>query len=139
MTSLIIRIDMGAHGRLGPGKLLLLQKINELGSISAAGRAMNMSYRQAWMLVDQINHAFKEPLVASHIGGKSGGGAHLTDFGKLVLTHCNVLVAELRKAAQPHLEFIEAVLNRSDALPAPAQALPAPETDRKPAKRKTPA
>ncbi len=135
MTNLIVRIDLGVHGRLGPGKLMLLQKIDELGSISAAGRAMNMSYRQAWMLVDQVNHAFQEPVVASHIGGKAGGGAHLTEFGKLVLTHCNVLIGAVKKSAQPHLEFIEAMLNRDG--PPPTVALPPPVPDTKSGKKKT--
>ena len=134
MTSLIVRIDLGPHGRLGPGKLHLLQKIDELGSISAAGRAMKMSYRQAWSLVDQLNHAFQEPVVESHPGGKSGGGARLTYFGRLLLTHCNALIGNARKTAQPHLEFIDAVLSRNDP-PPPAAA----ETPRKAVKRKTPA
>ena len=122
MTNLIVRIDLGVHGRLGPGKLQLLQKIDDLGSISAAGRAMKMSYRQAWALVDQLNHAFKEPVVASQTGGKSGGGAHLTDFGKLLLTHCNALIGNAKKTAQPHLEFIDAVLSK-DTPPASLEAM----------------
>lgn len=119
MTNLIVRIDLGSHGRLGPGKLQLLQKIDELGSISAAGRAMKMSYRQAWALIDQLNHAFKEPVVHSQTGGKAGGGAHLTDFGKLLLTHCNAMIVNAKKTAQPHLEFIDALLQR-EAAPEPA-------------------
>lgn len=115
MTSLIVRIDLGVHGRLGPGKLQLLQKIDDLGSISAAGRAMKMSYRQAWALVDQLNQAFKEPVVVSQTGGKSGGGAHLTEFGKLLLTHCNAMIANAKKTAQPHVEFLEAVLKHDGA------------------------
>ncbi|MGL4398120.1 MAG: winged helix-turn-helix domain-containing protein [Hyphomicrobium sp.] len=122
MTSLIVRIDLGTRGRLGPGKLQLLQKIEELGSISAAGRAMKMSYRQAWALVDQLNHAFQEPVVISKMGGKSGGGAHLTDFGKLLLTHCNAVIGNARKSAQPHLEFIDALLSRDAAPPPPVAA-----------------
>lgn len=118
MTNLIVRIDLGTHGRLGPGKLQLLQKIDETGSISAAGRAMKMSYRQAWALVDQLNHAFKDPVVVSQTGGKSGGGAHLTDFGKLLVTHCNAMIGNAKKTAQPHLEFIDAVLSRDAASPA---------------------
>lgn len=110
MANLIVRIDLGSHGRLGPGKLQLLQKIDELGSISAAGRSMKMSYRQAWALIDQLNRAFQEPVVHSQTGGKSGGGAHLTDFGRLLVTHCNALMANARKNAQPHLDFLEAVL-----------------------------
>lgn len=111
MANLIVRIDLGSHGRLGPGKLQLLQKIDELGSISAAGRSMKMSYRQAWALIDQLNHAFKEPVVHSQTGGKSGGGAQLTEFGKLLVSHCNALIGNARKISQPHLDFLDAVLN----------------------------
>ena len=114
MTNLIVRIDLGPHGRLGTGKLTLMSKIDELGSISAAGRAMKMSYRQAWALVDQLNSSFQEPVVISQTGGKSGGGAHLTDFGKLLLSHCNAVIGNARKAAQPHMSFIDAVLKRAD-------------------------
>ncbi len=114
MTNLIVRIDLGPHGRLGAGKLTLMSKIDELGSISAAGRAMKMSYRQAWALVDQLNTSFQEPVVVSQTGGKSGGGAHLTDFGKLLLNHCNAVIGNARKAAQPHMDFIDAVLKRAD-------------------------
>jgi molybdate transport system regulatory protein len=113
MTNLIVRIDLGAHGRLGPGKLLLLEHIDRLGSISAAGRAMNMSYRQAWSLIDQLNLAFKEPVVVSQTGGKSGGGAVLTDFGKLLLSHCKAIMGNAQKASSAHLDFIEKVLKPS--------------------------
>ena len=114
MTNLIVRIDLGPHGRLGPGKLMLLRNIDKLGSISAAGREMNMSYRQAWSLVDQLNGAFKEPVVISQTGGKSGGGAALTDFGKLLLTHCSAIIANAKKTSGPHLEFVEAMLRPGD-------------------------
>jgi molybdate transport system regulatory protein len=119
MTNLIVRIDLGPHGRLGTGKLTLMSKIDELGSISAAGRAMKMSYRQAWALVDQLNSSFQEPVVVSQTGGRSGGGAHLTDFGKLLLSHCNAVIGNARKSAQPHMDFIDAVLKRGEAPAAP--------------------
>ena len=124
MTNLIVRIDLGPHGRVGPGKLLLLQNIDKHGSISAAGRAMNMSYRQAWSLVDQLNEAFKEPVVLSQTGGKSGGGAQLTEFGKLLLTHCNAIVANARKTSGAHLEFVDAMLRPAQPEPAPSKAKP---------------
>jgi molybdate transport system regulatory protein len=110
MTNLIVRIDLGPHGRLGPGKVLLLQNIDRHGSISAAGRAMNMSYRQAWSLVDQLNAAFKEPVVHSQTGGKSGGGAALTDFGKLLVNHCSAIISNAQKTSGAHLEFVAAML-----------------------------
>ena len=131
MTDLIVRIDLGPHGRLGPGKLLLLQMIDQHGSISAAGRAMNMSYRQAWSLIDQLNHAFKEPVVHSQTGGKSGGGASLTDFGKLLLTHCNAIVANAKKTSGPHLDFISAFLQSPEQASAAAPEKSAPKKVRK--------
>jgi molybdate transport system regulatory protein len=70
---------------MGPGKADLLQAIGETGSISAAGRAMRMSYRRAWILVDEMNAAFLRPLVASKAGGSHGGGAALTRLGREVL------------------------------------------------------
>ncbi|HXB79732.1 MAG TPA: LysR family transcriptional regulator, partial [Bradyrhizobium sp.] len=56
LPSLSVRIDLDGIGRIGPGKILLLEQIRSHGSISAAGRAMNMSYKRAWDLVDEINH-----------------------------------------------------------------------------------
>lgn len=136
MTNLIVRIDLGEHGKLGPGKLMLLQKIDELGSISAAGRAMKMSYRQSWDLINQMNKAFKEPVVRSQAGGEKGGGARLTEFGKLLLLHCNAMVTNTQRIAQPHLDFINAVLN-SEAKDAPGAK--GEEANRLPsAKRGTP-
>lgn len=66
---------------LGHGRVLLLEKIAELGSISAAARAMEMSYRHAWELVDSMNRESEQPVVAKTTGGKGGGGARLTDTG----------------------------------------------------------
>jgi molybdate transport system regulatory protein len=109
-VSLIVRVDLGVHGRLGPGKMLLLEKIDALGSISAAGRAMNMSYRQAWELVDQLNRAFIEPVVASKTGGKSGGGAALTPMGRQIVTQYRAIQDQARGAAAPDLAAITAAL-----------------------------
>ena len=55
LPSLSVRIDLDAEGRIGPGKIQLLENIHTCGSISAAGRAMDMSYKRAWDLVDEIN------------------------------------------------------------------------------------
>jgi molybdate transport system regulatory protein len=78
---LSLRIDLDTHGRIGPGKIQLLENIRSCGSISAAGRAMNMSYKRAWKLVDEINHICKHTAVERWEGGKDGGGARLTPFG----------------------------------------------------------
>jgi molybdate transport system regulatory protein len=83
--SLHLRLDFGDERSLGPGKVRLLELIAETGSISAAGRALKMSYRQAWLLIDELNHMFREPLVASQVGGGGGGGAALTKAGASVI------------------------------------------------------
>src|SRR4029450_9647335 len=73
MPPLSSRIDFDDDGRLGPGKVALLEGIAREGSISAAGRSMNMSYKRAWELVADINGSFAEPLVAARTGGRGGG------------------------------------------------------------------
>lgn len=83
--SLHLRIDFGPEQALGPGKVRLLEVINETGSISAAGRALNMSYRQAWLLVDELNRMFSMPVVTAKIGGGGGGGTALTKTGNGVV------------------------------------------------------
>ena len=70
---------------LGPGKVSLLESIDQMGSISEAARQSNISYRRAWDLVDTMNQCFNEPLVESVAGGKGGGGATLTSLGKRVI------------------------------------------------------
>src|SRR6202047_2802089 len=81
LPSLSIRIDLDTEGRIGPGKIRLLENIRACGSISAAGRAMDMSYRRAWVLVDEINRICRRAAVERQVGGKNGGGAILTPFG----------------------------------------------------------
>ncbi len=80
-TSLHLRIDFGAGRSIGPGKIRLLELINETGSISAAGRALEMSYRQAWLLVDELNRMFAKPVVSAQTGGGGGGGTIVTETG----------------------------------------------------------
>ncbi len=70
-----LRILFGEDAMLGPGKAELLERVRETGSIAAAGRAMRMSYKRAWMLVEEMNAAFSAPLVDSARGGAGGGGA----------------------------------------------------------------
>jgi molybdate transport system regulatory protein len=76
------RIEMGPGRRLGPGKARLLELIAETGSIARAARVLGMSYRRAWLLVEDANRLFAEPLVQSSAGGAGGGGAALTALGK---------------------------------------------------------
>jgi molybdate transport system regulatory protein len=98
MARLSIRIDLDDDGRLGPGKVLLLERIAEHGSIAAAGRSMRMSYRRAWELVADINASFGRPLVAVQMGGRRGGGASLTSLGQALVGHYRAIE---REAAAP--------------------------------------
>ncbi len=80
-----LRLLLGPGARMGHGKAALLDAIRRTGSISAAARDMRMSYKRAWDLVDELNHAFSEPLVTKSAGGTQGGGAALTEAGADVL------------------------------------------------------
>ena len=88
---LIFRLQFEPEGRIGRGKIELLAHIKETGSISAGGRAMDMSYRRAWLLVDEMNRLFKTPVVESQRGGKQGGGAVLTPFGEALIAHYHTM------------------------------------------------
>ncbi|WP_336490878.1 winged helix-turn-helix domain-containing protein [Methylobacterium nigriterrae] len=103
MARLSIRIDIGPENRVGPGKVQLLEMIAEHGSISAAGRALGMSYRRAWMLVEAMNKGFGRPVVEAQIGGKAGGGARLSAFGADVIAHYRAIERAADKAASPFL------------------------------------
>ncbi len=85
LPSLSLRIDLDPEGRIGPGKIALLEQIQVCGSISAAGRAMEMSYKRAWDLVDEINQICGQAAVNRQTGGKHGGGATLTPFGESLI------------------------------------------------------
>ncbi|WP_026616108.1 winged helix-turn-helix domain-containing protein [Ensifer aridi] len=113
----ILRIDFPPGERLGRGKIMLLELIRETGSISAAGRAMDMSYRRAWLLVDALNRMFKEPSVESQRGGKQGGGAVLTAFGETLIARFRAMEAKARAAIEDDLHWLEAMRDRNTAFP----------------------
>ena len=104
----VLRIDFPPEDRLGRGKIMLLELIRETGSISAAGRAMDMSYRRAWLLVDALNRMFKEPAVESQRGGKQGGGAALTVFGETLIERFRGMEARTQEAIAEDLDWLEA-------------------------------
>jgi len=96
---------------MGPGKAALLQAIAAAGSISAAGRALGMSYRRAWLLVDTMNRCWQTPLVETLAGGQKGGGARLTPLGDQVLAAYLTLEAGLaRSAAGAPLDILTGAL-----------------------------
>ena len=103
---LIFRLQFDQDNRIGRGKIQLLSHIKETGSISAGGRAMDMSYRRAWLLVDEMNRLFKQPVVESQRGGKQGGGAVLTPFGEALVERYQAMEDKARAALADELDWI---------------------------------
>lgn len=79
---LTLRVLGRDHPAMGPGRAALVSHIEKTGSISAAARAMGMSYRRAWQLVEALNKSFNQPVVLTAVGGRRGGGASVTAFGR---------------------------------------------------------
>jgi molybdate transport system regulatory protein len=94
---------LAGGGRIGPGKIALLEAIAANGSISGAGRALKMSYRRAWELVEDLNRGLGVAVVATAAGGSGGGGAHLTAAGVRVVAEYRALEAATAAVAEAHL------------------------------------
>lgn len=109
----------GDEFAIGPGKAALLEAIAAHGSISAAGRALGMSYRRTWLLADSMNRTWVAPLITTAHGGSHGGGAVLTDLGVRVLARYRALEAALAAAAAVHAP---ALLSDLAATPRPVKA-----------------
>ncbi|MBS7537789.1 winged helix-turn-helix domain-containing protein [Ancylobacter lacus] len=107
MPHLSIRLDLDPNGRVGPGKIELLECIARTGSISAGGRAMAMSYRRAWELVDSLGQLFGQPVVLSQTGGRHGGGARLTPFGEELVFRYRQIERAAEEAAAVHLRALQ--------------------------------
>ena len=96
-----VRIDIGPDRSIGPGKIALLEHIEASGSLSQAARDLGMSYRRAWLLLDDLNHALAEPVITTSVGGAGGGGAQVTVFGrKLIAAYRDVEQASHDAAAE---------------------------------------
>jgi len=107
LPTLSVRIDLDTDGRIGPGKILLLENIRKFGSISAAGRAMDMSYKRAWDLVDEINRVCRRPAVEPQTGGKNGGGAVLTPFGVSLVARYRKIERDAASAVRKDLQALK--------------------------------
>jgi molybdate transport system regulatory protein len=116
-TRLTIRFDFDDERRLGPGKIALLEAIARTGSISAAGRAHKMSYRRAWLLVEELNHLFGRVLVTARPGGVKGGGAALTPEGERVVSLYREAEAKMKRSAASEIAHLESALARNEAHP----------------------
>jgi molybdate transport system regulatory protein len=98
-----IRIDLACGLRVGPGKVAVLEEIARSGSISAAGRALRMSYRRTWELVEDLNTGLGTPVVQTAAGGSGGGGTVLTPAGKALIERYRAIEVDTAAAARKHL------------------------------------
>jgi molybdate transport system regulatory protein len=105
-----LRVLLGEATAIGPGKADLLDAVARTGSISGAARAMGMSYRRAWLLIDTMNKCFRAPLVETNAGGKGGGGAQVTEFGHEVLARYRAMEEKARTAVGGDLEAFRQLL-----------------------------
>ena len=105
-----LRISRGHDIAIGPGKIDLLEAIARTGSITAAAKALGMSYRRAWLLVDMMNRCFASPVVAAESGGAHGGGTRLTPLGREVARRYRRIEATAARASAADLEALLALL-----------------------------
>lgn len=112
-SSVKIRLYLNDKVALGPGKADLLDAIVQHGSISAAGRAMGMSYKRAWDLVNTMNECFTQPMVITAKGGSHGGGAEVTELGKLILTQYRQAQYNAERAVEQQLHSLSEQLKAS--------------------------
>jgi molybdate transport system regulatory protein len=112
---LSIRIDLQTGDRIGPGKIELLEAIRSTGSISAAARSTGMSYRRAWLLVEEINRALREPAVTAETGGVRGGGAVVTPVGERVIGLYRAVELQARTATGGEFRAIGKLIRHDKA------------------------
>ncbi|MDB5585240.1 MAG: LysR family transcriptional regulator [Devosia sp.] len=108
-----LRITLTETAYLGPGRADLLEQIGKTGSISAAGKAMGMSYKRAWGLVQALNEGFGMVLVETSRGGSGQGGALLTEAGQLVLTHYRSMQERTREAIAEDVSALRQLIDMS--------------------------
>lgn len=134
---LTLRVDFGSGRALGPGKVRLLEAIEKTGSISQAGRVLGMSYRRAWLLVDDMNHCFRDAVISAQPGGAHGGGATLTPFGQKLVERYRAIENEAMDATRKHLNDLEASLKgpTSPRVSTPLKRSLSGSTAKKPASR----
>ena len=92
---------------MGPGKAELIERIEATGSISAAARAMDMSYRRAWQLVEALNADFRQSVIETAVGGRTGGGARVTPFGRELAASYRTMESKASSAIAADLRRFE--------------------------------
>jgi len=109
-----LRIDLADGGQIGPGKIALLEAVDAHASISGAARALGMSYRRAWQLIDALNGLAAAPLVETHIGGRSRGGATLTEAGRRLIAAYRDLSTSADRAGRQALREISSLTGAAE-------------------------
>jgi molybdate transport system regulatory protein len=112
---LSIRLDLASGARIGPGKVAVLEEIARSGSISAAGRALRISYRRTWDLVEDLNRSLGTPVIEAAAGGSGGGGALLTEVGRAVVELYRAIEVETELAAHRHLQTLTRICAKHQA------------------------
>lgn len=112
-----LRVDFDRNNAIGPGKIALLEKMRDCGSLSQAARDLDMSYRRAWLLLSSLNQAFREPLVLTAIGGSGGGGSTLTPLGESVIASYRSFEQETNTRADKHFGAILKIVNSTAHTP----------------------
>src|SRR5580698_5473964 len=101
-----LRIDIGPDCSIGPGKIALLEQIERSGSLSEAARVLKMSYRRAWLLLEDLNRTLGQPVTTASVGGAGGGGAHITAFGRHVAAAFREIERSTLSIATQQLEWL---------------------------------
>jgi molybdate transport system regulatory protein len=114
MTRIRLRIDFDGENYIGHGRIELLELIGRHGSISQAAKAMSMSYKRAWYLIDGFNAMFREPLIERQHGGKGGGSATLTPFGERVVCEYRAMEAKALQVFSEPVRFLEDKLVKAE-------------------------
>jgi molybdate transport system regulatory protein len=107
-----LRITQGEAIALGPGKVTLLEAVRDQGSISAAARSLNMSYRRAWMLMDELNQSLSSPAMVSEHGGNTGGRSVLTPVGEEIVRLYRAIEAQAYAACADQIGALTGLLKR---------------------------
>jgi molybdate transport system regulatory protein len=113
-----VRIDFDDLRSVGPGKIALLERMRDCGSLSQAARELDMSYRRAWQLLDSLNTTFNEPVIVTSVGGKGGGGSAITKLGVALVETYRGLEKEITALAQQRFRPLRNRVAMAERLPA---------------------
>jgi molybdate transport system regulatory protein len=124
MKRMTIRIDLGDDRQFGPGKARILELIDTHGSITAAAKMMDMSYRRGWLLIDELNHMFEAPLVETRMGGRGGANARLSLLGRAIVQLYRAIEKESHAVSSARLDELHRLSRPLDAAHASAPKKP---------------